>query len=362
MHCRKQYAFLPFIIGFFNRICGRSVGIFKFLVLIVLCLIVLLQPVCAEETDYSDEIDDEAAAVTNGPVNPDIKVPGMGGVNVTHAYLSSKLEGISRKIDSFFGADRIYVEASGTYIQAKSSLIYGRGGDFDTENKFRVKVDLPQLKEKVNLVIESDDQDSLDVDNGGDLTDSSANSDTSVALQFMMKEREKWVLTLRPGLRLSNPIKTFIKLRFRRSQPLTEKWLSRGTVEVGYYSDRGWENEWRLDLERAIGATDYFRSSSKLLWREEVPGNQLLIETFYLAHRIDRRQLLAFEIGTTAETRPNLRDLSYFSSLSYRRNIHNGWLFFEFKPQVIYARENDFKADPALVLTLEALLGGRYLN
>ena len=88
----------------------------------------------------------------------------------------------------------------------------------------------------------------------------------------------------------------------------------------------------------------------------------LLGQRLLLTHILDRRQSLAFEVGTSAETRPNLRDLSYFSSLRYRRDIHRGWLFLELKPQLLFARENSYRADPALVLTLEALFGARYLD
>ena len=321
-------------------------------------------------SDDSEAYDESSASLVGAgaePDRPELKVPGFGGVNVTHSYLSSTVERLSQRIDGFFGEDRIYEEATGSYIQASGSLIYGRGGEFDFDGKFRVKVDLPQLKEKVNLVIESDDESDTAEDfnritTGGTIADEIDDSDVTAALQFMLQEKRRWSLAIRPGLKFSDPIQTFIKLRFRRSEPLSEKWLSRGTVELAYFSDRGLENEWRLDLEREIGDKDFFRSSSTVLWREDIPGNQLLTQAFLLTHLIDQRQSLAFEIGSNAETRPNLRDLTYFSSLRYRRDIHRGWLFFEVKPQVIYTRENDFRADPALVLTLEALLGAKYLD
>lgn len=309
----------------------------------------------------------ETTELDNGRAITELKVPGIGGVNVTHSYLSTTVEKLSQRIDTFFGEDRIYEEATGTYVQVRGSIIYGQSGDFDFDGKFRIKIDLPQLKEKVNMVIEGgDERDDIEDINritaGTNPVDDLVGSEISTALQFMVKEKELWALSIRPGLRFSNPIESSIKLRLRRTQPLGKTWLSRATAEIGYFSEKGWKDKLRLELERVFGEKNFFRSTSTVLWREDFPGNQFLGQTFLVTHIFDPRQSIALEVGISAETRPNLRELSHFSSIRYRRNIHRGWLFFELKPQVIFARENDYDADPALVLTLEALLGAKHLN
>ena len=324
-----------------------------------------LNPVFAvAETDSSEEKSVEAVGAAS---SPELNLPGVQGVNVAHKFLSTRVERLSLYIDSFFGERRSYEDATGTYIQARGSMIYGRGGNVDFDGKFRAKADLPQLQEKVKLVIESDDgrddAESLNrITTGTNLNDELEDNDVEAALQFVVRERERWDFTVRPGVRVSSEIDTFIKFRFRRNQPLGQKWLSRGTYEAAYYSDRKWENDWTLDFERYIGDNNFFRTSSSVLWRERDPGNLLLGQVFQVTHFLDPKQLVSFEIGTTAETRPHLRDLSYFSSIRYRRNIHRGWLFFEVKPQIIWARENRYEADPALVLTFEALFGAKHLR
>lgn len=298
---------------------------------------------------------------------PELKVPGAKGVNITHSYLSTSVERLSQRIDTFFGEDRIYEDATGSYVQVAGRTLYGRGGELDFGGNFRLKIDLPQLSEKINLVIESEDErddteEISGITTGEDLADDLGDTDVSTALQFMLKEKKRWNLSLRPGVRFSDPIESFIKLRFRRNQPLGDLWLFRATVEVGHYSVRGWKNEWKFEFETDIGKKNFFRSTSTVVWREDAPGRQFLGQVFLLSHVIDPRQSIAYEVGTSAETRPNLRDLSYFSSVRYRRDIHRGWLFFELKPQVVFARENSYDIDPALVLTLEILLGAKYLD
>lgn len=319
---------------------------------------------------YADHLDayENQEVEEEEPITvPELEVPGVDGANATHYYLSTGVESLSRSIDSFFGDRRIYDEASGTYIQVRGSVVHSRSGEVDNDAKFRLKIDLPNLKKRANLTIESsdrrDDSDTFNrITTGTSLDNTLGESDVSTTLQFFIKEKKRWNLSIRPGVKFSDPIESFIKLRFRRAQPLGEDWLSRATVEVGYYSRRGWENEWDLDLERNIGKKTFFRSSSTVIWREEFPGNQFLQQNFLITHVLNPRQSIAYEIGNTFETRPHLRDTVRFASIRFRRDIHRGWLFFEVKPQILFARNNHFKAEPTLALTLEMLLGAKYLD
>ena len=63
------------------------------------------------------------------------------------------------------------------------------------------------------------------------------------------------------------------------------------------------------------------------------------------------RSSVAFEVGVTGETRPTLRNTSYFGNIRYRRDVHQGWLFMEISPRVIFARDNDYDEDVSLALT-----------
>jgi hypothetical protein len=332
---------------------------------IILCLSWPVHLCAQEQHEESVEISTELAPVPEAG-EPELTVRGFGKVKGAHQYVSSAVENLTQNIDSFFGEKRIYEEATGTYLQARGSVIYSEGGEFDFDGKFRAKIDLPQLREKVNLVIESDEDDDLEdfnrITTGSDLIDTLQDRDVSAAVEFVLKEKDRWNVSVRPGLKLKDPIETFIKFRFRRYQPLGEKWISRGTVEVGYYSEYGWENEWELNLERYIGDDYFFRSTSNVLWREDYPGMQFLGQRFQVTHFISKNSLIAFEVGVSAENRPHLTAESYFGNVRYRRNIHRGWLFFEIKPQVIAFRDNDFEAEPALVLSLEVLFGARHLE
>ena len=70
---------------------------------------------------------------------------------------------------------------------------------------------------------------------------------------------------------------------------------------------------------------------------------------------------MAYEAGVAFETDPIFWETGYYSSLRYRRDIHRGWLLLELKPQIEFARDNGFKADLSLALSLEMVFGARAL-
>ena len=298
---------------------------------------------------------------------PEITWPGVDKVNKTHSYLSSTVEKLSQRIDTFFGEDRVYEESTGTYIQARSNVIIDENAELDYDLKFRAKLRLPQLKSRYRLLIENvDERGTLNDFNrdskGSSLVNEFENADFSASLQYFVAESKRWNVSLRPGVRLSNPVEVFMRLRLSRSKQLTERWLTRATAQGGYFTDDGWESDLRLDFERRTGDRDLFRSSSTAIWRERFPGNQLLVQTFLMTHILNPRSSVALELGITGETRPTLHNTSYFSNVRYRRDIHRGWLFMELRPRVVFAKENDYDEELSLVLTLEVILGADYAH
>lgn len=287
------------------------------------------------------------------------------GMDATHYYLSTAVELTSRRIDAFFGEDRLYDDVTGSWVQLRGRIAWREAGEYDLAGKFRLKLDLPRLGERVNLIIAGENDD----DATAEMTDLETerplyelrDPDLSAALRFILKEKRHWTLNIRPGLKLSDPLESFVTLQFIRTRVHQGTWLSRGAIELGFHSSEGWENQWELQLERAVGANNFLRTTSSVLWREADPGNQTLGQMLRLTHTFSRSRLIAWEIGARAETRPDLRTTAYFSSLRLRRNLKRSWLFFELKPELRLTRDSDFAPEALFTLTLDALIGGKYL-
>lgn len=282
-----------------------------------------------------------------------------------HQYLSENVEALSDKIDSFFGANRIYEESSGTYIQLRGSAIYGRGGDWDFDGRVRAKFDLPNLAERIKLVIESEDADDPREERiltGTSPTQALDGTDLDASLQYTLQAKDTWDIRLQPGLKVKWPLDPFVRLRFRWVNSLSPTWLSRVTVTPGWFNSRGWEARTRVDFERATGRGSLFRSSSEAIWLLDDSRNLILVQAFFFSHPLNSREQLAYEAGVFGEIDPRFEDTGYFASVRYRRDIHKRWIFLELKPQVVFDREDDFRPDPSIALSLEMLFGSRFMN
>jgi len=319
-------------------------------------------------TTLADQKSSEVDYLAESELSTDVPVlPGDVHLTKVHDYLSRNVEILSRKIDAFFGAERAFDESSGTYVQARGSIIFQNSGGVDFDGQLRAKLDMPNLERKLSLVIESEPEEL--VQQGGrittgsrTLTESIDSKDIATSLQYVLREQPTWDVRLQPGVRLRWPPRTFLRLRSRHLRPISEVWLSRTTFTPGWFDPRGFEVRLRHDFDRDAGNASLFRVASEAIWLVNEDRNVHLVQSFAYSHPLGERVRMAYEVGASFETSPTFWDTSYFSSIRYRRNIHRDWLFFELKPQVLFERENNFKTDLSLALTLEVVFGAQYLS
>jgi hypothetical protein len=337
------------------------------LILFVLLWNLLLLPVAAlaDSGEPAPAAATSVAPATPDAAEPDLHFPGVSGLTAFHTYFSHNVENLSRRIDSFFATTRAYEESSGTYLLVRGSVIYGRGGEIDYDGKLRAHLDLPNLSDRLNLLIESEQPDQPDEDaltTGNSTFPQSINNQALAAsLQYILQAKEFWDVRLQPGIKLKWTPDPFVRLRFRWLNPLSVTWLSRVTFTPAWYSSRGWGARVRYDLERGTGGEGLFRSSTEVVWDLSDPHNLFWTEVLFFAHPFGRRAQVAYDLGVNGEIEPKFEDTRYFSSIRYRRDIHHGWVFLELKPQIEFLRDDDFKPSPSIALTLEMLFGGRYL-
>lgn len=353
----------------FNRLISKMVLVFLLLIL----------PAPALAAGIQGEIIAEGQASENTPAqdaSPEAekteKVPSsyLEGIllwsDSPHQAVSNRLEALSRRMDAFLGEDRIYEEATETYLQLRTDLIYERGGHVSFDHRLRLKLDLPQTEKRLKLLLESEsDRDTvLDEDSEAPSIRDDLNpqqSNYSAALQFILKETRRWNISLGPGIRLRTPPDPFARLRIRRHQSMGSTWQNRLTERLTDYVDRGLESLTTLEFERRTSKGQLFRLTSGALWREEFEfSNIQLSQSAQVFQSISRRDTLVYEASVIWETKPHLHHETYIADVRWRRRIHKKWLFFEIKPQATFEREHHFRLDPSLTFSLEILFGERY--
>jgi len=317
-------------------------------------LLLLPDPAAAETAADSPPV--EAA-------DPQLELGGIGKFDVAHEYLSSRVETLSRRLDNFFGENRSYEEANDSYLQVRGSLILDQDETF-FDGEFRAKLSLPNLSKHLRFILESRKENEEPTNpriTTGDakLSDTLDESRFFAGLEFGLEEFQHWKLTVLPGFKLDDLDPT-VRFRARRQSGLHNGWQNRLTLTPTWFESKGWEASVGFDLERIVLEDALFRSSTGVFWEEEDEDLYTFGQLLQFIDPLNRNESLAYEIGMTVRTQPDLEDESYFGSVRYRRNVHQGWMFVELKPQLLFERDNDFDADPSLVLTLEVLIGGPY--
>lgn len=290
---------------------------------------------------------------------------GMQRLNLVHGYLSTRVETLSQYFDGFFGEQRAYDEANESYLQVRGSVIADTDG-LSFEGDFRAKLKLPNLSEKLHLVIENRQSDTEDPTDpritSGDpsLRQNLEDSELTAGLELVTDELQHWRFSLQPGIRLGELDPT-VRFRARRLSGDHAGWQNRLTLSPRWLESSGWQVSTVFDLERVVMEDGLFRSSTQAFWADEFEDNLNLGQLLQLINPIDADQSIAYEVGMSAHTEPHFEDASYFSSVRYRRNIYQGWVYLELKPQLLFARDNSFDPELSLAVTLETLFGGSFL-
>jgi hypothetical protein len=287
------------------------------------------------------------------------------GLERSRESVSSLVEMVLRRADALFSGSRSYDAPTGSYVMlgGKSKFQREEYGGTELTPITRAKIHLPKTEERLQLLIErdiegtttSDSQRDAEIESG----QATADNNPYLALRALTAHRLKVQLSADAGVRMRSPVDPFARLRGMRTFtagawqiPVAETLLARAsepfsaTTEIGLLRD--------LTADSALGFT------TNATWRENLRGFDLS-QTANLAWLISNRSLAALELAAYGTTQPSLQDTAYSVALRYRRKVLTDWLLLEVRPEMVYARNQDFRPQPSVVLALEVYFGANYL-
>lgn len=155
-------------------------------------------------------------------------------------WLAGYLNRLSGNIDSFFVDSFFSEEITDDDVKgsrAKLSLYTRRvlGDPVDYKFGLSVKLVLPHTNERLNLLLDSEDEDNREADP----IESVENVNYTAALRFIVRETDQWKTNVDAGIRWGVPPNPFIRFRARRYAYLSE-WELKATQTLFYFSLDGW--------------------------------------------------------------------------------------------------------------------------
>lgn len=278
-------------------------------------------------------------------------------VDRAHLFLSNTLVKFVNDVDLFFGDERLDVEAEGSFLRINYGIVANIDGSFDNVSKLRLKADLPRVQEKLNLLLETDEEDEFD---GAQQTTPTNNllagtNNYSTALRFIARETSKWNVLVDAGLRFGNPPDKFIRNRYRRR--VTHRyWNMRLSETFFWYDSKGIGATTELVFDRRIGWHDLFRSSTRATWTRNEDQFDFS-HGFALYHEINKDRALGLSFDISGASRPKNHVSGYSYGVTFRARTARDWVFVQLRPAFSHREDDNFRMTPTLTLLLEAIIG-----
>lgn len=280
-------------------------------------------------------------------------------LNKPQKNISTGLEWLTKRIDTFFADEDIYEESTGSYIRISGSSILREGGQQSFLGDLNIRLELPRTKKKLKLIIETDADQNLEnrPDQQGQTTPNQTLSNTTyyAGLEKELAEKSLWDIRTSTGIKIRSPLDPFLRLRMSR-EVLFDTWKLRFTETLFHFHSTGSGHTTSLEIDHPTSKTDLVRMRTSATWWDNTDHYELS-HTFTFFHEITDRRVLSYGIGVYGTNKPALQADTYLLDIRYRQRLHKDWLYAEINPQVLYLKTGNFEPEHSLTLKLEMIFG-----
>lgn len=258
-------------------------------------------------------------------------------------------------LDSFYDEGPFIPEQNKTRATLKLEFGYDKNNDFDFKPRLSVRLRLPKLTEKVNLILTASDDEDFETQSNpvnGPGNDDTDRNEIQAALRFYALEGDNYNISTSVGGSYNY---LYAGIRFRHSRYFG-LWQGRFTDRLRYYTDEGWENRASYYLDRQFTDRWLFRSITSATWlenRDGLPHSQI----FRLYQVLSEEKAIQYEAVAYLDTEPDysMTDLQF--RVRFRKRFYRDWLVVEVAPQVTFPEEYGRDANPGIIIKLEADFG-----
>ncbi len=289
--------------------------------------------------------------------------PVPSRIDRLHYSMSASVNDAARWVDSFFEDERFISEEASSRIRLRPSLLLEEGEKARFKLSLGARLNVPNFNRKLKLVVSDESdlaEDNLDLQRF--TTPNTAQpDDTNISLQYTLRDKARLNTHIAIGAKFGGDhgIDLFIGPRLRKTWKLNP-WQLRFTERIRWYTDIGWESGTRLDLERVIHSTWFFRGTLDARLREDDYRERGLTYNIgpTLVQKLRNRAAIEYQWNTEFSTRPSHGVDQTGLRLRFRKQVWRDWLFYEINPQLVFRNRDDFRAAPGIEFRLEASFGG----
>lgn len=272
-------------------------------------------------------------------------------VDTSHAYATDQAQALTEWMDDFFGDPNYDLEQAESQLRIQWRNSWDEDDDYKTKVRLQGKLQLPKLSQRLNLVFNGEDGDSVVDDERAD--------DDSAELLYNVNEvrRQRVDLTLnlnssglRPGI------------RYRNKGPFGDNNFYRFTQRLEWENDDGFYTTGQLNLDKVLDNTHLLRWSNRAIYGEETLGAEWRSIVSLSVRKPPKeninQRVVSYYAGVEGFSDPSFVE-NYRVGIVFRRNFYRKFLFFQVEPSYNYRKrlEDDNRSGAwHIALRLEMVL------
>lgn len=223
----------------------------------------------------------------------------------------------------------------------------------DTDLRFRIRVKLPALEDKVDLLLSDNEDETQDnTIRAARNTDNNDRDQATIALRFRPEQDSHYSFRVGAGRR----DQLYVRGRYRDATAFTDKLSALYDSELYYYSRDRLGAEVGLAIQYDIDRKHLIRQNNRLYFRDDTNDWLWRHEINHL-YAIDDQNAIVSRAMVEGLSRPNYRIEEVYAGIRWRNNTLRDWLFFEVEPFVLWLRDEDFNTSFGVAMRVEVYYG-----
>lgn len=251
----------------------------------------------------------------------------LDSTNEYRKYIHHQLVSSAHSIDNYYFEEENHEldDYKNTYALVQLSAFYSDDDKLTFKPKVKLKLKLPRLKDRLNLVFESDEQrDSTDY-----VEDHTQNEDNDYNLSLLYNKylKNSFKFKAKVGIKLHSKVDPFVKVELKKH------WRDIKSFDFIL------SNSLKQSVEKKLEYTSYFEivrpinhyftvhNYNEYYWNSPNKADSEIYNTVYLNQKLDDKNLLTYKIDSNIDNiDTNLKLKRYSAKIKYRHYFKN-WLY-----------------------------------
>ena len=246
--------------------------------------------------------------------------------------------------DGFFGSRRFDEEARRTHGRVGAQVVYDEHEGTEVDGVLKVRVDFPNVDERINAFLDRDDEEGFITGAEDDLGflptffAREGSRDWLLGLGYQPVGSDRSSLDFDVGVEVETPLDPFVRARYRYYWLISDDNLLRARQSVYWTNQRDLGSATRIDFERPVSQTTLARWAGSIVFDSLTEGADWDTGvTIY--HGFTDDSAIAWFIGIDGETGRDVPIENYGTIITYRQRMLREWFFGELITGVTWPRD-----------------------